>query len=277
MTRLAEAALSEDERKLVERLVEELRAELGESLRAVWHYGSRARGEPPGPDSDIDLLAISDDDAEADQEALRRLSQRVSEELGFDQFYVSLIVNDVSWLAGRREIDAFYIREVDRDKIVVFGDGLEGVGRGEGGVVARDGLVGGDGVATRSGSGLSARSEEYLEDAREHLSAARLALNAELANPAISAAYTSMLNVARAALSEEDMFARTHKGTWHLFHQTFVLEGGFDAQLHKRAAGAQNDRVDADYGGRSLGLAKAREAVALAETFLAGVERLLAN
>ena len=35
-------------------------------------------------------------------------------------------VYDPQWLRGRREIESFFIGEVDRDKIVLAGNALEG-------------------------------------------------------------------------------------------------------------------------------------------------------
>ena len=280
MALLTEAALSEDERRLVERLVEELRAELGESLRAVWLYGSRARGER-GPDSDIDLLVITADAAEIESGELWRLGERVSIELGMGGAPVSILHGDLSWLAERRGVEAFYVKEVDRDKLVLYGDGLEEVGREEvgreeGGAVKPDGLLRGDGATSGEGIALSPRTEEYLVRARQHLAAAQRTLEDENV-VAISPAYTSMLNAARALLSEEDLFARTHSGTWHLFHQTFVLDGAFDAELQKGAADAQELREDVDYKAIGHPVARAREVVAHAERFLAEVERVLAS
>jgi predicted nucleotidyltransferase len=52
-------SLSPTERRVLEQFVRLLEAELGADLRALWLYGSRARGEQPGPDSDVDLLVIS--------------------------------------------------------------------------------------------------------------------------------------------------------------------------------------------------------------------------
>lgn len=278
MALLADAALSEDERRLVDRIVAELRERLGQGLRALWLYGSRARGEQRGPDSDIDLLAIVEDAVRVDAGELWELPERLREELGIDWVPVSLLVHPIGWLAERRAIDAFYIREVDRDKIVLAGDGLDEVGRPPGGAAAAGGLVEGDGDRGRKPEGgLSPRSQEYLAQAREQLAAARLSLEGGLANPAISSAYMAMLNAARAALSEEDLFTRSHRGTWHLFGQAFVVGGRFDAELRSRAAAAQEDREHADYGHRLLPLAKARELVALAEAFLAEVERMLAD
>jgi predicted nucleotidyltransferase len=40
---LADRSLSADERTLLDRFVSELRARLGDELRAIWLFGSRAR------------------------------------------------------------------------------------------------------------------------------------------------------------------------------------------------------------------------------------------
>jgi predicted nucleotidyltransferase len=58
---LADTSLSADERALLARFVLELRSRLGEDLHAVWLFGSRARGERPEEDSDVDVLVLVDD------------------------------------------------------------------------------------------------------------------------------------------------------------------------------------------------------------------------
>ncbi|MGE5336050.1 MAG: hypothetical protein ACM3JL_01340 [Nitrososphaerota archaeon] len=131
---LATAALNETERRVVERIVGRLRAELGADLRAVWLYGSRARGEAdptetdPDLRSDVDLLAIVGDSRDA--EALRWWAQPMVEAEadaeGDSPVYFSLRVFDLDWLRGRRRIRSFFIQEVDRDKLVLAGGELEG-------------------------------------------------------------------------------------------------------------------------------------------------------
>jgi predicted nucleotidyltransferase len=51
---ITRVSLNEEERSVLERWLELMRAEL--DLESVWLYGSRARGEGRAPDSDIDLL-----------------------------------------------------------------------------------------------------------------------------------------------------------------------------------------------------------------------------
>jgi predicted nucleotidyltransferase len=90
----------------------------------LWLYGSRARGEIPREGSDVDLLVI----AEGDSERRRRLAMDLSETaaLAEDQspFTYSVRVQNEQWLRERREIESFFIGEVDRDKIVLTGSAL---------------------------------------------------------------------------------------------------------------------------------------------------------
>lgn len=131
---LSTAALNETERRVIERLVARLRAELGSDLLAVWLYGSRARGEAdptetdPDLRSDVDLLAIVDDSRNA--EKLRWWAQPMVEAEadaeGDSPVYFSLRVFDADWLRGRRRIRSFFTQEVDRDKLILAGGDLEG-------------------------------------------------------------------------------------------------------------------------------------------------------
>jgi predicted nucleotidyltransferase len=123
-TRFEDADLSGSERRTVLRFVDSLAAALGSDLRAVWLYGSRARGEQR-PGSDVDLMVI----AEGDAGTTRRLALDLSEEAalaeGEDPFLFSAHVGDLDWLRGRRRIGSFFVAEVDRDKVVLAGGPLE--------------------------------------------------------------------------------------------------------------------------------------------------------
>jgi predicted nucleotidyltransferase len=131
---LAAAALNETERRVVQRIVDRLRSEVGSDLLAVWLYGSRARGEAdptetdPDLRSDIDLLAIVDFSrglSELQLWALPMVEEEGDAE-GDSPVYYSLRVFDTEWLRGRRQIRSFFIQEVDRDKLVLAGGRLEG-------------------------------------------------------------------------------------------------------------------------------------------------------
>lgn len=129
---LVEAALAERERRVVERVVRRLRRQLGGDLLAVWLYGSRARGEAdpsetdPDRRSDVDLLAIVDpsrDAREAGWWALPMVEEE-ADALGDSPVFYSLRIFDTEWLRERREVRSFFVQEVDRDKLVIYGDAL---------------------------------------------------------------------------------------------------------------------------------------------------------
>lgn len=126
----ADAALSTAEHRTLRRFVGELRDALGEDLRAVWLYGSRARGERLHSDSDVDLLVIAAGDVERNQRLALELSEAAALAEGESPFTYSVHVYDPQWLRGRRQIDSFFIQEVDRDKVVLAGSALEEDGPG---------------------------------------------------------------------------------------------------------------------------------------------------
>jgi hypothetical protein len=122
MTALAEATLDDLERQALESIVLELHERLGRHLTSIWLYGSRARGERPHDESDIDLLVVLDQET---REATDRVYDAVwegAEKAGASPALFSAFVYDVARIAERREIQSFFIQEVDRDKIVLYGD-----------------------------------------------------------------------------------------------------------------------------------------------------------
>ncbi len=120
---MAAAALTEKQRETVQLFVSRLRAGLGDDLRAIWLYGSRARGEARA-ESDVDLLVIADGGRDRYQRIAWDLSEEAAVLSGESPFSYSVHVHDPEWLRGRREIESFFIREVDRDKIVLTGSAL---------------------------------------------------------------------------------------------------------------------------------------------------------
>lgn len=120
MATLLDTSLTEAERRAVELFVERLRGQLGEHLVAVWLFGSSARGEGRREDSDVDLMVISTGGGEDE-----RIVSRVRGEIAFSgPTYVDLAAHvwDPARLARRREIESFFVRELDRDKIVLHGE-----------------------------------------------------------------------------------------------------------------------------------------------------------
>jgi predicted nucleotidyltransferase len=123
MNEWADVSLAGDERALVERYVEELQLRLREELHAVWLFGSRARGEQPSEDSDVDILVLVDDASWDRRMLVRGILDDAARELGVEAlpFSFSVHVHDPAWLTERREIRSFFVAEVDRDKVVLAG------------------------------------------------------------------------------------------------------------------------------------------------------------
>ncbi|HEV3070477.1 MAG TPA: nucleotidyltransferase domain-containing protein [Solirubrobacteraceae bacterium] len=121
MLSLAEASLSPQERVLLERFAQELRARLGDGVHDIWLFGSRARGEQPGEDSDVDILVLVQDASWEARMWVRGLLDVAARELGMETvgWRFSIHVHTPVWLAQRRAIEAFFIAEVDRDKIAM--------------------------------------------------------------------------------------------------------------------------------------------------------------
>ncbi len=110
--------------------------------------------------------------------------------------------------------------------------------------------------------------------AGDRLGAARATAAAGFPTAAVSSAYYAMLYAARAALSEEDRYAKTHRGTWNLFAETFVTAGRFDRDLFRAARDTQPVREGADYDAVPVTAERADEVVALAERFVTAVREL---
>jgi predicted nucleotidyltransferase len=121
---LTAAALTGRERKTVLLFMSNLSDALGDDLLALWLYGSRARGKTHA-DSDIDLLVIADGGRDRYQRIAWDLSEEAAIASGESPFSYSVHVQSPEWLRRRREIESFFIREVDRDKLVLAGSSLD--------------------------------------------------------------------------------------------------------------------------------------------------------
>jgi predicted nucleotidyltransferase len=119
---LAEASLTDAERRALNQLVPTLEDEFGPRLRSVWLYGSRARGERPHPESDVDLLVVLDHFSWQDDWEVHRIVSAAAEAEDLSPVFFSTQTYDVERIAQRRDIKSFFIQEVDRDKIVLFGE-----------------------------------------------------------------------------------------------------------------------------------------------------------
>jgi predicted nucleotidyltransferase len=121
MGSLSEASLSPVERRVLDRFVELLRVEYADRLLSVWLFGSRARGEKPGPESDVDLLVVIRDGRLDDHFRAVKLVDEAADAEGASPVLFSVSVYDPAHIAQRRAIRSFFMQEVDRDKVVLAG------------------------------------------------------------------------------------------------------------------------------------------------------------
>jgi predicted nucleotidyltransferase len=117
---LESSSLSPTERRTLERFLALLEQRLGTRIVSVWLYGSRARGEDPHPESDVDLMVVSEGGTR-DRDVVHELLFDAADYVGENPFRFSVQVVDPAWVRGRREIRSFFIQEVDRDKRVLAG------------------------------------------------------------------------------------------------------------------------------------------------------------
>ncbi len=122
---------------------------------------------------------------------------------------------------------------------------------------------------------MSPRSQEFYDRARERLEGARRSVDQGDYAIAVGAAYYAMLYGARAALSERDLYAKTHRGTWILLRQTLGAEESFPLELVKEAERLAELREAADYDALVVEEDQAKRAVDSAERFLSALDELL--
>lgn len=120
---LSDAALDGAERATLERFLDLAAKDLGADLHGIWLFGSRARGEAPGPDSDIDLLVVAEGGDRRHGRRMIELVFQAAADAGGDPIALSVHTFDPQRVEQRRQIRSFFIQEVDRDKIVLTGRG----------------------------------------------------------------------------------------------------------------------------------------------------------
>ena len=123
---------------------------------------------------------------------------------------------------------------------------------------------------------MKPRSAEFLDAAQGRLRAARVVIDEE-PSTALSAAYYAMLYAARAALSEHDVYAKTHRGTWHELRRLYVENGELSPDLASSVQKIQPEREQADYDAWTAPTDEAQQAIKLANAFVKAIENLLAN
>lgn len=122
---------------------------------------------------------------------------------------------------------------------------------------------------------MSPRSKEFHDRARERLEGARKNLEQGEYAIAVGAAYYAMLYGARAALSERDLHAKTHRGTWNTLRQTLVADGSLPPDVVAAAERMAELREGADYDALVVEREQAERAMSSAEQFLSSLDELL--
>ncbi|HRV94436.1 MAG TPA: HEPN domain-containing protein [Anaerolineae bacterium] len=118
----------------------------------------------------------------------------------------------------------------------------------------------------------------WLTRADERLEAAKLLLNEQLLDDAVSRAYYAMFSAAKAALISIGVETKSHTGLRNQFGRHFVQTGLLDARLAKVLATAFEVRVNSDYS--ISGWASQPEAetvIADAEQFVAEIKKFLSK
>jgi uncharacterized protein (UPF0332 family) len=119
---------------------------------------------------------------------------------------------------------------------------------------------------------MSPRSDELLHFAHERLAAARDLLATGHPETAVSTAYYAGLYAARAALSELDLNARSHRGLWQMVRERVVAEGLLERAVVEPLQNAQTLREAVDYDARQIGADEAQELLDAAQRLVTAVD-----
>jgi uncharacterized protein (UPF0332 family) len=125
-------------------------------------------------------------------------------------------------------------------------------------------------------------TKEIMDKAEKALASARILLNAGDSDGATNRAYYAMFDAAMAALAHAEIGTaqdqhKTHRGLIGSFGLHLVQTGRLPAELGRSLNRVQELRLTGDYLAEPVPLEKARWAVQEAETFVAGIRRLLTH
>lgn len=119
---------------------------------------------------------------------------------------------------------------------------------------------------------------EYLKTADDKLDSAKILLEHQKFDDAVSRAYYAVFHCAQALLLSIGVKAESHSGVRHLFGLHFIKEGKFDKRYAKYLKNLKEDRENGDYGILTMiEQREAEEAVREAEEFVAETKRYLGN
>ena len=121
MGTLERSSLTDEERRAVQRLVAGLRSALRDSARSG--CTARApRGEPRRAGSDVDVMVVTDGGFRRDWKTVGHVAAEAVDMGADEPVLLEVRTADPEYVRGRRAIRSFFFADVDRDKIVLFGD-----------------------------------------------------------------------------------------------------------------------------------------------------------
>jgi len=91
--------MTEETRKILEEFARRVRARLGDRIKHIILYGSRARGDA-SPDSDYDVLVVVDKRTSEIRRAIIRIESEIEDEKG--AFLVCLVRSESLYEENRR-------------------------------------------------------------------------------------------------------------------------------------------------------------------------------
>lgn len=123
---------------------------------------------------------------------------------------------------------------------------------------------------------MNTETKALLAQAHRSLAAARRDVSANDPDNAISRAYYATFHAASAALHEDNLSARSHKGTHAVFYREYIATRRVDKKCGQILSHLFQSRLDADYvSGATFSLDDATDALRQAKAFVSAVERVL--
>ena len=117
---------------------------------------------------------------------------------------------------------------------------------------------------------VSETIREYLKTAQDKIGSARILLEHEKFDDAVSRAYYAVFHCVQALLQSEGLKAESHSGARTLFSLHFIKSGKLDRKLAKYFKELKEERESGDYGILSLiDEEDARQSISEAEEFIA--------
>ncbi|MGQ9469807.1 MAG: nucleotidyltransferase domain-containing protein [Nitrososphaerales archaeon] len=113
-------AESKQYQKTVEELKERITSELGDSIDSLVLYGSAARGEYKGIDSDIDILVIAKDDAISTYNKIRRIATEIDLR---NSTATTLVYLSRKEFKRNFRLNSPFLEEVAKEGIVLYDNG----------------------------------------------------------------------------------------------------------------------------------------------------------